>query len=436
MSSSSRAVKQGTVVRDSSDGRFYQLEDPPFKEGGEAWLYAVKDNPGIVAKIYKSRPQESPQAFAQRRLEAADKITVMLKHPPSNPTARYSHPSYAWPAALISGPGDNVVLGFIMPAITGMREVFDFYNPAQRRGCCPYFDYRYLHQTARNISGIFREIHTRGYVVGDVNQRNIFVSDRALVTIIDTDSFQVKDPSTGRLFYCRVRSDGFIPPEAYRIGRTDVERSIPQDLFGLGVLVFHLLMEGVHPFSCIDPSQGGMRLWQDRIISGDFPYAPGSQLSPMKTAPPFDVLNPDLRRLFMRCFIEGHKDPAARPTAKEWQQTLDAAIKDLGPCKLNPQHVYGSHLGGSCPWCARFARWGKDSFPDKAAQPPKPRTQPQKPLPRVSPIPQQTQTQTQTQRNAPTFQPARRPPQQGFPWGKTVLFAALILFVIWAFAHR
>ena len=53
MSSSSRAVKQGTVVRDSSDGRFYQLEDPPFKEGGEAWLYAVKDNPGIVAKILK-----------------------------------------------------------------------------------------------------------------------------------------------------------------------------------------------------------------------------------------------------------------------------------------------------------------------------------------------------------------------------------------------
>ena len=355
MSASAKSGKQSMRVRDIAHDRFYYLETAsPLASGGEAFIYDVRGEPSLVAKIYK-----------QRHEETADKLAVMLANPPKNPTERQGHQSYAWPTALISPPDASAIIGFLMPKITGMRIVFDFYNPGQRRDNCPSFDYRYLLQTARNLAGIMREVHSRGYVVGDVNQKNIYVSDSTLVTLLDTDSFQILDPQTGRLFLCRVQTDGFIAPELFKTRRKDIERTAEQDLFGLAVVIFHLLMEGVHPFSGVDPGPGEPRKAQERIISGDFPYAAGSRLRPMPIAPPFEILHSDLRALFLRCFVDGHSDPRARPTAKEWQQALSKAAQELQCCKVNEQHYYGAHMG-ACPWCERVSRQFKDPFPSKS----------------------------------------------------------------------
>jgi len=370
MSSSPKRAMEAVHVRDLSHGRLYQLETTtPVGIGGEAYIYSVQGEPSLVAKVYKRRGGETTDMFTKRLLEAADKLTVMLASRPRNPMEAQGHESYAWPSALIAGPSDCSVIGFLMPRIGGMREVFDFYNPGQRRKTCAYFDYRYLHQTARNIAGIMREVHSKGYIVGYVNQKNILVSDRALVTLIDTDSFQIRDPRTGRLYLCRVRTDGFIAPEVYKTGRVDVERTIEQDLFGLGVVIFLLLMEGVHPFSGRHPGTGEPPTLQQRVVSGDFPYGARSNLRPMGTAPPFDMLHADLRALFRRCFVDGYHDPCARPNAQEWQKALSQATKELRCCGVNEQHFYGAHLGDACPWCARVAGGLRDPFPRRSQSP-------------------------------------------------------------------
>jgi DNA-binding helix-hairpin-helix protein with protein kinase domain len=228
-----------TTVRDPNTGQTYHLAGgAPLATGGEAVVYSVQGHPGLVAKIY-----------TEARPEREGKLAFMLANPPRNPTAAQNHAAYAWPTALLSSTTSKGIVGFLMPKVTGMKEVFNFYNPGTRKRTSVHFDYRYLVQTARNISGVMAELHSRGYLIADVSQKNILVSDAALVTVLDTDSFEFRDPKTNVLHLCNVRTPGFIAPEGYSASPND-PRAIEEDRFALAVMVFHLLMEGVHPFAC------------------------------------------------------------------------------------------------------------------------------------------------------------------------------------------
>lgn len=344
-----------TTVRDPATGQSYHLAaGTPLAAGGEAVVYSVEGHPGLVAKIYK-----------QPRPEREVKLAFMLANPPRNPTASQNHQAYAWPSALLSTTTSRAIVGFLMPRVTGMKEVFNFYNPGTRKRTCVHFDYRYLMQTARNISGVMAELHSRGYLIADVSQKNILVSDAALVTVLDTDSFEFRDPRTDFLHLCNVRTPGFIAPEGYSAAPNH-PRAIEEDRFALAVMVFHLLMEGVHPFACRYLGDGEAPRLQQNVIAGRFPYKhrPSAVYKPMPAAPPFSMLPAEIQALFVRCFVAGHKAPAERPTAAEWQKALSAASKNLVVCPKNKHHHYSSHLGSECPWCLRAQNGLPDSFPE------------------------------------------------------------------------
>jgi DNA-binding helix-hairpin-helix protein with protein kinase domain len=246
-----------------------------------------------------------------------------------------------------------------------MKEVFTFYNPRARRETCAHFDYRYLMQTARNIAGVMAELHSRGYLIADVSQKNLLVSDAALVTVLDTDSFEFRDPKTNFLHLCNVRTPGFIAPEGYAAAQND-PRAIEEDRFALAVVIFHLLMEGVHPFACKYSGGGEAPRLQQNVAAGRFPYALqlGGAYGPMPAAPPFTMLPATIQNMFERCFVAGHKTPAARPAALEWQKALAEASKNLVVCAKQKHHYYGAHLGADCPWCARIRMGFRDPFPE------------------------------------------------------------------------
>ena len=56
----------------------------------------------------------------------------------------------------------------------------------------------------------------------------------------------------------------------FHLALVHTERSQDQDGFGLGVLVFLMLMGGVHPFSGVNPGQGEVPPLFSRIAAGDF----------------------------------------------------------------------------------------------------------------------------------------------------------------------
>jgi DNA-binding helix-hairpin-helix protein with protein kinase domain len=345
--------------------------------GGEARIYAVPPDEALVAKVYH-KPTEAH----------AHKLAAMLANPPENPMAKQGKTSIAWPVEMLGTvDGSERVVGFLMPRVKGMHSILDFYNPKTRRQKCPFFNYLYLHRTARNLAAAVGALHARGYCIGDVNESNILVSDTALVTLVDTDSFQVREPDSGVVHRCGVGKPEFTPPELQGQNFGQIDRAPEHDLFGLAVLIFQLLMEGTHPFSGIYQGIGDPPPYEARIKAGHFSYSIGRTVPYRSTpiAPKFEILHPTLRQMFVRCFESGHEKPQMRPSAQAWQNALNEAENALVTCSVNNNHRYGNHMK-SCPWCERtLALGGRDPFPSLQAVQRKQHLQPIKPK-RVKPV--------------------------------------------------
>ena len=332
------------------DKRYIFLKSP-IGSGGEANIYTVQINSELVAKVYH-----------QPHGDYARKLAFMVANPPVDPLAKEGRVSIAWATELVTDLG--LVVGFLMPKLdtSKAKPIFQYYNPSERRKESPTFSYVSLLRTARNLARAVRSVHSRGYVIGDVNESNVLVAEDAIVTLVDTDSFQVNDGTT--VYRCTVGKPEYTPPELQGVSFRDVDRSVEHDLFGLGVLIYQLLMEGTHPFGGVFRGQGEAPELKERIKAGHFPHGRrGVPYNPMPLAPSFQMLPVALQELFLLCFEQGHGNPAARPTADVWSKALGEAEDGLVRCGVNGQHYYSGHLG-VCPWCERAAKLGgRDPFP-------------------------------------------------------------------------
>jgi DNA-binding helix-hairpin-helix protein with protein kinase domain len=159
--------------------------------GGEGAIYTVARDDRLAAKIYHKPTPEHEK-----------KLLAMFRNPPEDPMLSQGHASIAWPVDLLHTTGEKShVVGFLMPRVPDMFSVIDLFVPKSRLEKCPLFTYQYLHRAARNIAAAIAPLHSRGYVIGDINESNILVSPSALVSLVDTDSFQVRAPGGG-VFRC------------------------------------------------------------------------------------------------------------------------------------------------------------------------------------------------------------------------------------------
>lgn len=309
-------------------------------EGGEGRLCAT-DRSGQVAKLYH-RPVP----------ERAAKLAALLTHP-----ARMLE-GVAWPLAALRDPAGRSV-GFLMPWIEGAQPLTVLANARLRQRLAPGFSWYYLHVAARRLADLLGRLHAAGIVVGDLKPENLLVDARAQITLIDADSVQFI--ASGILHRCAVGAEGFVPPELVGQDLAAIDRNQSHDRFALGVLI-HMLLLGHHPFAGI---------WQgpddppslDGLVRGG--HYPGLAVSPQRPGPfavTPNVLHPALRGLVRRCFVDGHRQPAARPAPSEWAGALDVALDDLVLCAEAPGH-FRAASSGPCPWCARQAALGIDSFP-------------------------------------------------------------------------
>jgi serine/threonine protein kinase len=320
--------------------------------GGEGTVYEAPHNPSLAAKIYARHDSSN---------ERSRKLKVMLEHAPLDPTKQQGHVSIAWPSDIIlSADGSDTVVGYLMPRIKEVLPISHYYDVTIRHLKCPLFRYDYLFRTATNLASAVKALHESGYVIGDVNESNIMVTERAMVTLIDTDSFQVTDPDDGSVYRCPVWSAAFTPPELQNKDVSRIDRSPSNDMFGIAVLFFQLLMEGTRPFAGIfsdDPPD-----YDTSIANGYFPYGRNPKNLPPTTAPPFDMLPDTIRELFVQCFEDGYKNPASRPDAQTWFKALKASESLMVVCAANDQHRYFGHQK-VCPWCERAARFQSSKLP-------------------------------------------------------------------------
>lgn len=284
----------------------------------------------------------------------------MLANPPADPMARSGHISIAWPTEELADKEGKPV-GFLMPHIQNSRQLVSVYNHRRRLKVVPAFNWKYLHVTALNLAWIVQALHEKGYVLGDIKAENILVNDQALVAIIDTDSFQVRDPKTNRIFRCTVASEGFTPPELIGRDIDGTDQSVYQDRFRLAVAI-HLLLFGEHPFSGKWQGPGEQPEQSDLIRRGLWYGSRDNLVVPVERAIPLGVTHRDLQQLFRQCFNEGHNKPDIRPSAAAWHRGIEAAMAGLVTCGVNGNHVFYASLG-QCHWCTRAAQLGVDVFP-------------------------------------------------------------------------
>lgn len=333
--------------------KYYKYPDKNYRisladnvgRGGEGEVWTILDHYDQVAKIYYP---------SHRTIQKKNKLEIMINNPPIDHTRSFvpPHISLAWPTDILYQDGEFA--GYIMPYIDRSPSLFKISNPRLRREFYSTFDYRYLHRTAQNIAIAVDSMHKKNYIIGDINQNNILVTDRALITFIDTDSIQVYGKEND-IYRCTVGVAEYTPPELHGLNLDEIDRTEYHDNFGLGIIIFQLLMEGYHPFTGaqkdIDSSISG-EIYLHCLKNGIFPYSLNEYFDPPPNAPDFCAVNPALRELFIRCFINGYNEPSSRPFPNEWIKALKEAEFSLLKCDNNDLHWYYNFIS-NCPWCER-----------------------------------------------------------------------------------
>jgi DNA-binding helix-hairpin-helix protein with protein kinase domain len=317
----------------NSSDRPLQLEKE-LARGGEGVVYTLRDDPASVAKFYLKPPSQ----------ETIDKLQAMVTLAP-----RKLMDVSAWPTAVLRDASTRKVAGFLMPRLNDYLPVQRLYNPAMRLEHFPRAGWAFQVRAARNLAAAFDEAHRAGCIVGDVNHSNAFVSQQAVVRLIDCDSFQVR--ANGRIFHTGVGTPEFVAPELQGRPYGNAARTPNHDHFGLALLIHHLLMVGRHPYSGIYTGRGEPEL-PEQIKNYRFAYGPQSQswdMAPPPYTPRLNDLPPEIGSYFRRAFERG-SEQGNRPTATEWMSALDRLEKSVAKCSTDAGHTYWNGAKG-CVWC-------------------------------------------------------------------------------------
>jgi WD40 repeat protein len=337
-----------TVLTCASTGKSITLLKE-IANSGEAKIWRTNQN-GYLAKIYHSPTPERVQ-----------KLAVMIDHPPTEPNSHLHHVSFAWPKSLLKNAQGNFV-GFLMPEIKDGKELIDVYNPRRRQTLKLEINWRFLHTTALNIVSIIEALHIAGYVLGDIKPQNILVNNRALPSIIDTDSFQVKNPNNSKVYRCLVGSEGYTPPELMGKDFDIFEQTEVHDRFRLGVIIYQLLFGGNSPFQGKWTGAGETPEPNELIRRGLWVNGSNNLIVAAARTIPLEIVHPEIQQCFLKCFNDGHNYPNLRPTAREWLEALRTGNDNLTICGRVDSHYY-SRTFGNCYWCDRSAKLGVDIFP-------------------------------------------------------------------------
>ncbi len=323
----------------------YNSQQEPVKLGSiinreeQFTAYTVVGQSTLSARIYNKPPN----------LTQHHKLDWMRANPPYNP--KPSHQPYiAWPLDLLYTQQEQFI-GYLTPHFQNAVPLSTILNPDDHQAqTFPRFNDRRLYHTARNLAAAIGALHARGYVIGDINDSNILVTPSAMVILTNTDSFQVKVQKTDQMviYPCPPGKPEYTPPELQGKSSQNAFRQPEHDYFGLGALIFQLLMNGVHPYQVQWLSHVAAPSIPECIRLGYFPYNQSVQhlITPPQHAPSFDML--PVANLLRTCFVDGHHTPKLRPTPHLWEAALTKAEQILIKCRYG--HYYSGHFS-NCPHC-------------------------------------------------------------------------------------
>lgn len=322
------------TVRDNNNS-YHTIRGDSFASGGEGEIYKLSGEDGYVAKIYYQK---------YRTDERHKKLKAMLM------TDYNKLPECAWPVSILYD--GNEFCGFIMRNMSGYIGLIDFYVYDNRK---KYTWAQYV-TVAMNIAAVVSSLHELGHVVGDLNPNNILVDTKSCkVAFVDTDSYHIRSKQ-GTLYPCVVATPEFAAPELQGVDFQKLEKNksvfnTNTDNFSLAILIFRLLMNGVHPFACTSSTVSVSEFQPVHNIKNGycaFFSETNQQGKLQRTLQALDIsiLPVKMRIMFKAALLSRTK----RPNGEQWFYELLKLRKNMCRCAANQSHEYYSELI-ECPWC-------------------------------------------------------------------------------------
>jgi DNA-binding helix-hairpin-helix protein with protein kinase domain len=327
----------------STTGRIVKL-GRQIGAGAEGAVYEVEGNSAEAAKIYLNG--------APRR---SAKITEMVRANLYNASKTTSFPN----DILLDARGQ--LSGFLMRRVTPAHPAFDLYAPGSRKKNFPAANFAFLVRAAGNLARAVAEVHHLGCVIGDINPSGVLVNDKAIVYLIDADSFQF--PGRTELFKCNVGVAEYTPPELQGCNLSSHERDQLHDAFGLAVLIFQFLAMGRHPYAGRFLQSGDMPISR-AITESRFVYTRTRHRAVAMEPPPYAPSLEDFGAEIASLFELAFSLPASRhlrPDPATWAKALGSLERELVACVANPSH-HVRRGTTACPWCRLEIASGNSLF--------------------------------------------------------------------------
>ncbi len=310
------------IFRGITSKRIYEA-GPELAEAGEAVIYKEKTDGAILLKVFKSRltPKD------------ARKLSHLTKQIKKLTTA-------AFPIELIENPTTGELVGIVIPFFQKAIPLAQLLTASMRKGHKFREEFVYRIKLARLLAQALRIIHNLGLLQADISDTNYLVSldthgRPQTVYVIDTNSFQflLRSKNGNEVFIPSGATIPFTAPELQKADWATTPRTIYSDSFGLAIIIWKLLFNGSHPYSCVIPPDADDDSLTNRIVNYQFPYAPRAPLPPgwypTPVNPGFSTLPSSIQELFTTTFTAGN--PGKRPIPRDWEKALGVWIWDLEP---------------------------------------------------------------------------------------------------------
>ena len=320
--------------------------------GGQGKVYKVSYNgKTYVVKMYHPRicALSNNKKFKKNLKINVDRGPVSDRH--------------IWPLKLTKTYDDGSY-GYLMNLIPGDYESFSKFITKIKMGNAPanYF-FAGAALTACHIVFEYRKLWRKGLCFQDLNEGSIFINPKTWdVLICDCDNVAADNTE---VFVQGM--PGYMAPEVY-VGKE--KPNYFSDLHSLGVIIFMLLFGGTHPLygkearrlSFDDPKGCALKTYGTEAIyvmdKDNTKNRPQSGIDNLFITV-FPFFPSFVRDLFQQMFVDGVKNPRARPSDKKILEMLGKIMNGMGKCPYCGNSVLldvdNKKMEEACPWkkCGR-----------------------------------------------------------------------------------
>lgn len=251
----------------------------------------------------------------------------------------------ALPSTLVKK--DNIVVGYLMPKVEGFEFSKSLTAPRQ------LFERKLIEYTRADLLAIAQDflkkvdlLHKKNILIGDINPNNFMLDvEKREVYFIDCDSYQVDD------LPCPVGTPEFTPAELQGIDFRKQCRTIENELFSVGILLFTMLMPGQKPYAgkVNSEEEGDVKT---NIKNQNFPYPLGLEHNYKEPQGRWDIIwrqfDLGLKEAFYNTFKLGK-----RINIETWIDILDKSEKELLDTEIFPSEDKRILTDANSDWLGR-----------------------------------------------------------------------------------